>query len=137
MQQRISGYEVNFVGSYRRQKKAFQLLQKAVDRLLQSNVDGLIGLHYQISNHDAASYNDYKKSVSYNVGFVFEMEAPKLSEHSFMKDIKSSQLFVRGFNLDHLVEIFGKGFAFEGISLSLYDGDVPKMQVNFGKMLKA
>lgn len=120
-------------GNFRsfRTKYAIEDKLQEVASKLDSDVVERISFNKHI--HDAASYNDWKKTKSESI--ICELVIPEMKEYegTFGKPHKSSVIFTYKHTFSPIQEIFGKGFVFDGINCHFNEDGRKSVSVKFEK----
>lgn len=129
MEERIDGIVLRFVGHRLRERKARKLLRNALEAA--KDLDGLQSIMYQITEYD-----DYPKRVGYSISI--ELEIPKQKEHDGIGGkYVASYFYVRHFELNRVVNAFGKNFKSADVNVIWHEGKAPKLELKFSKELAA
>ena len=121
--------EVSGIRTWRRRYEMEDKLQKVASKLDSSVIERISFSRYI---HDAASYNDWKKTKSESI--VVDLVIPEMKEYEgIFGTHKSSVLFTYKHTFTPIQEIFGKGFVFDGINCHFDDDGRKSVSVKFEK----
>ena len=123
--------EVSGIRTFRTKYAIEDKLQEVASKLDSSVIESI---SYSRHIHDAASYNDWKKTKSESI--ICELVIPEMKEYEggvFSKPHKSSVLFTYKHTFSPIQEIFGKGFVFDGINCHFNEDGRKSVSVKFEK----
>ena len=120
-------------GNFRSFRTKYAIEDKLQELASKVDSDVVERISFNKHIHDAASYNDWKKTKSESIDVVLVIPEMKEYEGIFGKPHKSSSIFTYKHTFAPIQEIFGKGFVFDGINCHFDEDGRKSVFVKFQK----